>query len=54
MEIADREVAKVRAILEAGKADQLAEFAAKSLYPTIDPVSDRFSALTEVQLTVAK
>ncbi|MEI7606625.1 MAG: methyl-accepting chemotaxis protein [Rhodospirillaceae bacterium] len=54
MAIADRDTAKVRALLVAAKADQLAEFAAKSLYPAIDPVSDRFSALIEVQLTVAK
>ena len=54
MAVADRETARVHALLEAGKADQIAEFAAKSLYPAIDPVSDRFSALLEVQLTVAK
>ncbi|MEI6559962.1 MAG: MCP four helix bundle domain-containing protein [Rhodospirillaceae bacterium] len=54
MEIADRDTARVRVILETGTAAQLAEFATKSLYPAIDPVSDRFSALIEVQLRVAK
>ncbi len=51
---ADREVARIHAILEAGKADQLAEFAAKSLYPGIDPVSEKFGALIDVQIEVAK
>ncbi len=54
MVVADREVVRIRSILEAGKADQLAEFAAKSLYPGIDPVSEKFSALIDVQIEVAK
>ena len=54
MEVADRAAARAKAILAAGDAAQLAEFAAHALYPAIDPVSDKFSALIDVQLTVAK
>ena len=54
MAVADSATGRVRAILEAGKADQLADFTIKSLYPAIDPVSEKFSALIEVQLKVAK
>ena len=50
MDVADRSASKVRMIMEAGDAAQLADFAAKALYPAIDPVSDKFSALIEVQL----
>ncbi|CAK0766423.1 methyl-accepting chemotaxis protein [Azospirillaceae bacterium] len=54
MEIADRDAARIRLILEAKDAVQLADFAARSLYPAIDPVSEKFAALIEVQLKVAK
>lgn len=54
MVIADRETARLRTILETGKTDHLTEFAAKHLYPAFDPVTDKFSALVELQLKVAK
>lgn len=54
MDAADRATARVRVILENRNGAQLAEFAAKDLYPAIDPVSDKFSALIELQLRVAK
>ena len=54
MEIADHTAARARALLVAGKPEPLAPFAAQELYPAIDPVSEKFSALIEVQLTVAK
>ena len=54
MATADLEVGRIRALLEAGKTEQIAEFAAKSLYPGIDPVSEKFGALIDVQIEVAK
>ena len=54
METADRSISKIRDILLAGKADQVAEFAAHEMYPVIDPVSDKFDSLINVQLVVAK
>src|SRR4051812_42462199 len=51
---ADRTAALVREILAAGQTDRLAEFAATSLYTAIDPVSEKFKALIEIQLKVAK
>ena len=54
MEIADRETSRLRTILTTTNADQLTEFVLKSLYPAIDPVSEKFSSLIDVQLKVAK
>jgi methyl-accepting chemotaxis protein len=54
METADHSIAKIRGILLAGKADQVAEFAAHEMYPVIDPVSDKFDSLINIQLVVAK
>ena len=45
---------KLKAILEQGDNDALATFSAQDLYPAIDPLSDKFSALIEIQLDVAK
>ncbi|MBV5333916.1 methyl-accepting chemotaxis protein, partial [bacterium] len=54
MTAANRETERLRSILVAGQADKLSDFAARALYPAIDPVSDRFGALIDLQLTVAK
>jgi methyl-accepting chemotaxis protein len=47
-------IAKLREILRAGNADQLAEFTRVELYPTIEPLSDKFSELIQLQIDVAK
>ena len=54
MVTADHEVARVRAILKAGDANKLTEFTITSLYPAIDPVSEKFSDLISVQIDVSK
>jgi methyl-accepting chemotaxis protein len=54
MTVADREISRLRAILENGDADALAKFTVDSLYPAIDPVSDIFSSLVNLQIKVAK
>lgn len=54
MTVADREISRLRMILESGNADALAKFTAESLYPAIDPVSDIFSDLVNLQIKVAK
>jgi len=54
MAAADLDVTRLRQILQSGQRAQLDEFAAKTLYPAIDPVSGKFSDLIELQLTVAK
>jgi methyl-accepting chemotaxis protein len=54
MALADQAVARVRLILETGQAEPLAEFASRALYPAIDPVSEKFAALIDVQIEVAK
>lgn len=53
MATADQELARLRKILEAGDQKTLAEFAAVSLYPAIDPVAGKFADLIETQLKVA-
>jgi methyl-accepting chemotaxis protein len=45
---------KLKGILGAGDAEQLAEFTRTELYPTIEPLSDKFSELIQLQLVVAK
>ncbi len=46
--------AKLKKLMAANDATGIAEFAAQELYPAIDPISEAFSKLIEVQLTVAK
>jgi methyl-accepting chemotaxis protein len=48
------ELDKMRAILEKEDAQGIAEFTKGPLYPAIDPISNKFSELIEVQLNVAK
>jgi methyl-accepting chemotaxis protein len=51
---ADEAVAKLESILAAGDRAALTAFAARELYPAIDPVSAEINALTTLQLDVAK
>jgi len=51
---ADTAVTKLRGLLQKEDRDGLAQFTISELYPVIDPVSDRFSQLVEVQLKEAK
>ncbi|HLD65833.1 MAG TPA: methyl-accepting chemotaxis protein [Pseudomonas sp.] len=51
---ADDSVAVLKRILEKRDQAGLEQFIAAELYQKIDPVSDRFGQLVEVQLTVAK
>ena len=44
---------KLKGLMSANDADGIATFAAQELYPVIDPISDAFTKLTEVQLTVS-
>lgn len=47
-------IEQLKKLLERGDQEGLAAFTAKDLYPTFDPLSEKFSALVEVQLDVAK
>ena len=50
---ADVQVVRLRELLDKGDIAGLRAFTATDLYPVIDPVSDRITALIEVQLTAA-
>ncbi|MBT0665522.1 methyl-accepting chemotaxis protein [Geobacter pelophilus] len=54
MKVADEAVAKLGGILAKEDADALARFTISELYPAIDPVSDKFGELVDIQLKVAK
>ncbi|QNM98102.1 methyl-accepting chemotaxis protein [Chitinimonas koreensis] len=54
MRVADTAVAKLEQLLASGDAAGLDNFARTALYPAIDPVSGRISALVELQLREAK
>ena len=54
MERSQTALTKLRAILQKEDKAQLTEFTINELYPVIDPLSDRFSKLIDVQLIVAK
>ncbi len=54
MKAADQASGRLKALLRERNLDGIAGFAASELYPAIDPVSESFSQLIEVQLTVAK
>lgn len=54
MQKADSEVAVLKGILSEKSQKQVAEFSIDNLYPAIDPVSDKFAQLIDVQLVVAK
>lgn len=54
MTTADDAIAKLSDIMAKEDKESLARFAATRLYPAIDPVSEKISKLTELQLRVAK
>jgi len=54
MEKADVSVAKLKMLLEKKDAEGLAAFTIGEMYPVIDPLTDKISALVNVQLIVAK
>lgn len=54
LEAADKGVADLRDIMKKADRAALDAFVINSLYPLIDPVSDRFSQLVDVQLVVAE
>ena len=54
MQRADAATMKLKELLQKEDREGVAEFTKKELYPAIDPVSEKFSALIDVQLTVAK
>lgn len=54
MKAADVAVIKLDDILQREDANALAAFTISELYPAIDPVSEKFSKLVDVQLKVAK
>jgi methyl-accepting chemotaxis protein len=51
---ADEAIARLESILAASDRTALAAFAARELYPAIDPVSAEINTLTTIQLDVAK
>jgi len=54
LQLADSSVNNLLVILQKEDKKELAEFTIKELYPAIDPVSEKFSAIIDVQLKVAK
>ncbi|MFP4314650.1 MAG: methyl-accepting chemotaxis protein [Desulfovibrionales bacterium] len=54
MAVADRATLRLKGLLEAEDVEALAAFTVSDLYPAIDPVREKFSELTEVQLDVAE
>ncbi len=54
LQIADRSVARLQDILRRQDSTALEEYIINELYQVIDPVSDRFGALMDVQLDVAE
>lgn len=51
---ADQHIAQLRRLLGAGDRVALARFTAGTLYPVIEPISDKLSELIDLQLTVAR
>ena len=54
MKNANQATEKLKTILHAKDREALTAFAAKDLYPAIDPISDKISELVSLQLSVAK
>jgi len=54
MKTADSAVTKLSDIMKKEDSESLSKFTISDLYPVIDPVSDKFSSLIDVQLKVAK
>ncbi len=54
MKNAEKALKQLRTFLTQENKEALTEFAARSLYPTIDPITEKISQLIELQLDVAK
>nr|WP_320012511.1 HAMP domain-containing methyl-accepting chemotaxis protein [uncultured Desulfobulbus sp.] len=54
LDTADRTVAILLQILKEQNGKKLADFTIDTLYPVIDPVSDKFAQLVDIQITVAE
>ncbi|HEX5394507.1 MAG TPA: methyl-accepting chemotaxis protein [Rhodocyclaceae bacterium] len=54
MKASETTLAHLKDLLMRGDAEGLAQFTAKELYPAIDPLSGKFSDLSDVQLSAAK
>jgi methyl-accepting chemotaxis protein len=54
LDVANYTVGQLKTLLQEGKPEAIASFAAYELYPNIDPVSESFSKLVALQLDVAK
>jgi methyl-accepting chemotaxis protein len=54
MKSADEAVARLNGIFDRKDKEALTHFAATRLYPAIDPLTDKISKLSELQLRVAK
>jgi len=54
MQKADASIGLLKDILAKEDVNRVAEFSIRDMYPVIDPVSEKFSELVDVQLTVAK
>lgn len=54
MDASKKNIEKLKNILERGNSDALAQFSAQELYPAIDPLSGKFSALIEEQLNASQ
>ena len=54
MKVADQAAEKLKVILRSQDNTALTSFAANELYPAIDPISDKISELTQLQIRVAR
>lgn len=54
MQRGDVATARLKSLMSAGDTDEIAKFSASELYPAIDPITDAFGKLIEIQLTVAR
>ena len=54
MKAADASIARLSTILQKEDAEALEQYTISELYPVIDPISNKFSELVDIQLTVAK
>ncbi|HPT51318.1 MAG TPA: methyl-accepting chemotaxis protein [Accumulibacter sp.] len=54
MKRGDAATAKLKSLMSAGDTEGIANFSANELYPAIDPITNEFGKLIEIQLTVAK
>ncbi|MDP3178200.1 MAG: methyl-accepting chemotaxis protein, partial [Spirochaetaceae bacterium] len=54
MKVADSAIAHLLSITEARDAARIADFSIRELYPSIDPISEVFAKLVDVQLVVGK